>query len=125
MNHRPSRQQGMTLISFLILFAMVGFFILLGLKLSPIYLEHYKITTTLNNLKNEPEIGEKSAKEIAYILQKRWDVNGIDRINTRDSLTAEMDDGDMVIQVEYEVAEPIIGNVSALVKFKDSIKIGR
>ena len=124
MNHCSSRQTGMTLISFLLLCVMVGSFILVGLKLAPIYLEHFKVTTTLENLKEEPGLSEKSPKEIAGMLQKRWDINGIDRLTAKDNLTIGRSGGELVVQVEYEVEEPIVGNVSALVRFNDSITVG-
>jgi hypothetical protein len=125
MHHRASRQRGMTLISFLLLFAMIGSFILVGLKLTPIYLEHFKIKTTLENLKSEPELAEKSPKEIIATLQKRWDINSINRITAADSVTIEASGGSLTVQAEYEVEEPIVANVSALVRFKDSVTLGK
>ncbi len=125
MNHRASRQQGMTLISFLILCIMVGFYILLGLKLAPVYLEHFKVTTILNNLKNEPELADKSPHEIMVMLQKRWDMNSIDRITPEKSVTIEKSIGKLTIDLDYEIDQPILGNVSTLVKFKESFAIGK
>jgi hypothetical protein len=124
MIHHASRQQGMTLISFLILFVMIGFYIMLGLKLTPIYLEHFKVLNTLENLRKEPGLSERTPKEIAGMLQKRWDINGINRITAKENLTIESNGGALNLQVNYEVDEPIIGNVSALVKFSDSITVG-
>lgn len=123
MHHRASRQAGITLISFLILFTMVGCFILVGLKLTPIYLEHFKVLTTLENLKQEPNVAERSPKDIAAMLQKRWDINGITRITAKDNVAVERSDGDLIVQVDYEVEEPIAWNISALVKFNDSINL--
>lgn len=124
MNHRASRQQGMTLISFMVLFIMVGFYILLGLKMLPIYIEHYKVKTTLNNLKTEPGLVEKSPREIMSLLQKRWDINSIDRIKVDNSLSVEKSGESIIIDLDYEVEQPIISNVSALVKFKETYTMG-
>ena len=124
MNHRLSRQRGMTLISFLILCIMVGFYILLGLKLMPVYLEHYKVSSILKNMKGEPEMSEKSPREIMILLQKRWDINSIDRITPEKSVTIEKSGEKISISLDYEVEQPIVGNVSALVKFKEFYTIG-
>jgi hypothetical protein len=124
MKYRLHSQQGMTFISFVILMLMIGTFVLVGLKLTPIYLEHFKVVKTLENLENEAGLSERSPKEIAGILQKRWDINGIDRITAKDNVTVERADGGMVVHVEYEVEEPIIANISALVKFDDSVTVG-
>lgn len=120
MNRSPSRQNGMTLISFLMMFVLIGFFMLLILKLAPIYLENFKVTTTLNALKKEPGLSDRSPKEIIAMVQKRWDINSIDRISAADSLTIDKSGGFVRIQVDYEVEEPILANISVLVKFKDT-----
>ena len=75
MNSIRYRQSGMTLISFLVVFIVAGFFVLLILKMVPVYLENLKIVSSLDGLKNESGIAEKSPKEIKQLLQKRWDVN--------------------------------------------------
>ncbi len=125
MQYRPFRQQGMTAISFLVLFTLVGFFCLILLKLTPIYLEHYKIQSTLNTLKSEPALVSKTPREIIDMLQKRWDINSIDRIKADKSVFIERRPGGILkIEVAYEVEEPILGNLSVLVKFDDAIESG-
>ena len=124
MNRTPSRQKGMTAISFLLMFVLIGFFTLLTLKLAPIYMEHFKILSTLNAIKQESGIAEKTPQEIAKLLQKRWDINYIDRIKADQSVFVERHHGYVTIQVAYEVEEPVMGNVSVLVKYDDSIEVG-
>ena len=63
MNSMKYRQSGMTLISFLVVFIVAGFFVLLILKIVPVYLENLKIVSSLDGLKNESGIVEKSPKE--------------------------------------------------------------
>jgi Tfp pilus assembly protein PilE len=49
---RPlNRQKGMTAIGWLIVLALIGFFVLLTLKMLPSYLEYYKIVSTLDSLR--------------------------------------------------------------------------
>ena len=120
----PSRQSGMTLIGFLLMFVLIGFFALLIVKLAPIYLEYYKIHSILNDLKSESGLFDKTPKEITYLLQKRWDVNSVDRIKADQSLFFERHGGNLKVQVAYEVEEHLLGNVSVLVKFDDSINVG-
>jgi len=125
MRHRhPSRQKGITLIGFMLMFVFFGFYVLLALKLGPIYLENYKVKSTLNSLKKESGITDKAPAEIIALVQKRWDVNDINRITANDSLVVEKHTGSVVIQLDYEVEEPVVGNVSALVKFKETVKLG-
>jgi len=122
-DHHPSRQTGMTLIGFLLTFVLIGFFTVLVLKLAPIYLEHFKVVTSLNSLKKEPDLGAKTKDEILTMLQKRWDINAIDHVSAKDVKIAKQG-GHVKIQVAYEVVEHIMGNVDALVYFDDAIEAG-
>lgn len=124
MEHRPSRQAGITLIGFLILFLVFGFYILLVLKIGPIYLEYYKVKSSMSSIKQEAGIIDKAPREILAMIQKRWDVNDIRRITAENSVTVEKHPGSVKIVLDYEVEEPVIANVSAVVKFKEAFTIG-
>jgi hypothetical protein len=123
-NIQPFRQKGMTLISFLLIFVMGGFFVLLTLKLAPVYLEHMKIKSCLQGLKTESGIADKPPEDIKKLLKIRWDINAVEGINAEDNVVIEKKNGLMTIQVAYEVEKPVLGNLSALMRFDDSITIG-
>jgi hypothetical protein len=123
MDHCPSRQTGMTFIGFLLMFVLIGFFTLLVLKLAPIYLEHYKVLSSLESLKSDPALGDKTKEEILTLLQNRWDINSVDRVSSKDVQVTKQG-GHVKVQVAYEVSEHIMGNVDALVYFDDAIEAG-
>jgi hypothetical protein len=124
MNRTPFRQGGMTLISFLFIFIVAGFVVLLTLKIIPVYLEHVKVKSCLQGLKTEPGLAEKPPQDIKKLLTMRWDMNSVEGITAEDNVIIEKKNGLMTIQVAYEVEKPILGNMSALMKFDDSITIG-
>ncbi len=47
------RQNGMTAIGWLIVLALIGFFVLLTLRMLPSYLEYYKIVSSLDSMEKE------------------------------------------------------------------------
>lgn len=122
MNRLPSRQAGMTLIGFLMMFLLIGFFALLTLKLAPIYLEHFKISTSLESLKKEPDIGAKTKEQILLMLAKRWEINMVNAVTEKD-VVFKREPGKLKVQIAYEVTTPIMGNVEALVYFDDAIEV--
>lgn len=117
-------ERGMTLISFLILAAIAGFLIMLTVKIGPIYLDHYNVVASLQALKSDPDLFDRSKDEIYRSLEKRWDINYVEGI-TKDNVIITKDYQKLVIQVKYDVIRPIMGNVSALVQFDDSIEASR
>jgi len=124
MKSMTNRQNGMTLISFLAVFVVAGFLVLLTLKLVPVYLDHMKVKSSLEGLKTEAGLADKPAQEIRKMLQKRWDINSIQDLSADESVFIEKKNGVVKIQIAYEVEKPVMGNMSALMKFEDSITVG-
>lgn len=120
---RFSRQSGMTMIGFLLMFMLIGFFTLLTIKLVPIYLEHYKIVSSLEALKSDPDLVSKPKEEILKTLEKRWDINMVNRVTVQDVKITKQG-GRLTVQIAYEAVEHIMGNVDVLVTFDDSIEAG-
>jgi Tfp pilus assembly protein PilE len=52
-------QSGMTLISFLITAAVVGFFLFIVMKLFPMYREYFEVKSALKGLANEAGIAHE------------------------------------------------------------------
>ncbi|MDD3447701.1 MAG: DUF4845 domain-containing protein [Gammaproteobacteria bacterium] len=112
-------QRGMTAIGWLIVLGLVAFFALLVLRLTPVYLEHYKVTSALQSLHEEPFITRKDPSEIMKLLMRRLDIDDVDRVK-RDNVKIENQQGKLTIRVTYEVRIPMIANVDAVVSFDDS-----
>ena len=53
-------QGGMTLIGFVIVLAVVGVFIYMGMKVIPMYSEYYAVKQALQGLAGEPGIADQS-----------------------------------------------------------------
>lgn len=117
-----NKQQGLTFISWLLVLAMVGMFILVGIKITPVYLEHFAVRKTLETLKDEPLINRKSLREIRTMLMRRMDMNSIYDL-TKDEVTIKRSGGVTKITVAYEERRNILGNLSLVMTFEDSIEL--
>lgn len=122
MTRYSSRQQGITFMGFVLLMMLIGFFALLGLKLVPVYLDHYKVVSVLKSLENDKDLPSRSRDEILRTFEKRWDIDMIDSV-TKDDVTITKDMRRIKVQIAYDVTKPILGNVDALVHFNDSIEV--
>jgi hypothetical protein len=124
MNLSPKRQQGLTFISLVFFLGLIAFFVLLGLKIGPIYLDHMKVTNALAEIKKTPDIETKSANEIRESLNKRFNMNYVNDV-TQDDITVVKQGNYLKVIIEYEVVKKIAGNLSVLVEFKDVIEAGQ
>lgn len=116
------KQKGMTMIGFLLMFMLIGFFTLLTIKIGPLYLEHFKITSSLESLKKEPDWSEKPKEEIQKMLQRRWDVNSVDTVVASKDAQVTRQNGRVSVRVSYEAVTHIMGNADVLLTFDDSIE---
>ena len=123
MNASPTRQQGLTFISLVFILGFIAFFVLLGLKIGPIYLNHSKVVSALADIKKTPDIEVQSESEIRNSLSKRFDINYVDDV-TQDDITITRHGNYLKVAIEYEVVRKIVGNLSVLVEFNDNIEVG-
>jgi Domain of unknown function (DUF4845) len=116
-------QKGLTLISTVLLLGLIGFFVMLILRIGPIYLEHRKVKAVLEEVKDLRDLDNKSEYEVRETLNKRLDMNYIERLKA-DNIKIAKRGGYMKVEVVYDVVEKIAGNLSVLVEFNDVVEVG-
>ncbi len=117
-------QQGLTFISLVFILGLIAFFVLLGLKIGPIYLNHSKVVSTLSELKRTPDIEYQSEPEIRNSLSKRFNINYVNDV-TQENITITRHENYLKIVIEYEVVKNIAGNLSVLITFNDVIEVNK
>lgn len=124
MNLSPKHQQGLTLISLVFILGLIGFFVLLTLKVVPIYLDHGKVKNALAAIKEMPDLQTKSEYEIRDSLNKRFNINYVYDV-TQDDIKV-LRHGDYVkVDIEYETVVKLVANLSILAEFHDSFEVGQ
>lgn len=118
------RQSGLTAVSIVALLAIAAFFIMLGLRLAPIYLENFKVASHLEKIAKDPASKSMSEDEIIKTLFKRFDLDDVEHVSQED-LTIEPSDNGIMISIDYEVRSPTIGNVDIVVSFSEKAEIPR
>lgn len=111
------KQGGMTLLSFVMVLAVVGFALFIGMKLFPMYQEFYAVKTSMKSLAREP--GSSDPSKALELFFKRMDVNSVDSIK-RDNIKFDRTDSGIRMNVQYEVRRPLFGNLDIVGKFENS-----
>ncbi|MDX1823347.1 MAG: DUF4845 domain-containing protein [Thiohalomonadales bacterium] len=116
------RQRGMTPIGWILVFLLIAFFVLIALKLVPIYLDSFTVGSVISDLKDEPGIATKSPREVESMIAKRLDINMVKGLKADDIYVEKV--GDILnINAEYEVRENLLGNVDLVVHFDKSVQV--
>jgi len=117
-----ARQGGMTGIGWLIVLGLIGFFVLLTLKMVPSYLEYYKIVTTLESIADES--GYSSPAEIRDLLGRRFDINYVHVILPKDVIIKSAGSS-YSVRAKYESKVHLLGNVSVIMAFDKQVMARR
>ncbi|MDJ0928305.1 MAG: DUF4845 domain-containing protein [Gammaproteobacteria bacterium] len=119
-----SRQQGLTAISFAIMAVVVAAIGFAALKLTPIYLEHMKIVSVLNDVKAELDNQNTSIRYIRSAIGKRLSIEMVTTMKPQDFKIRKTELG-YEVRAQYENRTPYIGNLYFLGVFNESVEIER
>ena len=114
------KQTGISFISLLMLIAVFGFFVMVGLKIIPSYVEHYSIKKVLLSLEDEIMIAKKSPAEIRKLIAKRFKINSVYDFDPKNIQFSKKQQG-LEVRIAYEVREKIAGNVDVVISFDDQV----
>lgn len=122
----PHRQRGLTAISMVVVILVVLFFALIAIRLFPVYLDNYKVSTHIKNLVADSNIKTMTDKDILKTLFKRLDLDDVESVKPENVFIERgtQGKGSIVLAVEYEVRRPVFGNVDMVVSFVDEAKGG-
>jgi len=111
-------QRGMTLLSFVIVLAVVGFAAYIGMKLFSMYSEYYSVRQALKGLQAEPGIAKQDPAKIKNLFFRRLNISYSENVKPEHVTLQRRQDGpgwDM--EVNYEVRKELVGNLDVVGKF--------
>ena len=123
MTMTPVRQRGMTTIGVVLVLAMGAFFVLIGLKLYPIYYDSFKVGAALDSLKTDPSLATKPSAEVVDRLMKRLSIDNVDHVEKSD-VSVEKSGKGLNVSVDYEARKNIVGNIDVVVSFSKAVEVG-
>jgi len=117
-------QRGMTAIGWLVVLGLIGFFVLLALRMTPSYLESFTIYSAMESLQEEPGMANNTPQDIRKMLGKRFDINDVKSITAKDVDVENLGNA-FLVSVDYEVRMPVLGNVDVVMTFAKEVEVPR
>ena len=119
------RQQGVTAVGWLLIIALVGFFVMLALRLFPIYSNHYKIKNVVYSLVDEEQEGlyRISKRDLMKIFNRKLNINFAEGFKVDHLVFVIAKSGNREIHVTYEDRRPILGNLDVVAKFDNYVVV--
>ena len=110
-------QQGVTLIGFVLMLALVGVLAYLGMKVFPIYQQFFSVRSAMKGVASEPGVGEMDPAKIQDLFFRRLYVNYADEDLKPENVKVERNDNGYNLTVDYEVRRPLIDDLDIVGKF--------
>ncbi|OOG56276.1 DUF4845 domain-containing protein [Rhodanobacter sp. C03] len=119
-----SKQSGVTLIGFLIIMAVVGFFAYIGMKLLPSYSEYMGVVKAMNQIASEGTDG-KTLDAIRRELFFKMNFQYVDdaTIKPADITIQRNSGGANLLNVNYDKQIPFMYNIDFLLHFDKSVPL--
>jgi hypothetical protein len=109
-------QRGASFVFWVLIAALFGFLLMMGVKLFPVYYRGLSVKTFVEEIAVELNGKNPSKKQVWQKIEKRLNVNGIRNIKRQD-MVFERDKRKTHIGLDYEERIPLAGNIDAVVMF--------
>ena len=117
------KQSGITLIGFIIVMIVLGFFAYMGMVLGPAYSEYYGVVKAMNFVAGEATPNTSDFEPLRKGLDRQFNVGYVESITGKDAKLVRDKTGNL-LTIDYEVRKPFVYNIDFVVKFAHTVPLG-
>ena len=111
------KQRGLSLIGLLITSGVLVFFVLVGFKLMPSYLEYFTVRRVVTDIANSPEVRGGSLRDVQAAFARRASIDNITSVTGNELEVSKTGEG-FEIAVSWSARVPLFGNLNACIDFE-------
>lgn len=129
MKNMIKKQEGVTFIGWCIILAIIAFFVLITLRLFPLYNEKMQVVSAMKSVASRPGISEQSEHDILDQFVRTVQVGGSDRFNMkniREYASVEKPQvagGNRILNIQYETTNKFIDDIQFLMVFDETVEL--
>lgn len=117
------RQEGLTMISWVIILALVAFVFWFGFTLFPIYYQYYAINNVVKKTAQGITAGE-TPQQILNSMDMKFTINGVQDPNLTPEKVVQITTGtngtSLILTLDYDARSSFLGNIFLLVHFHNT-----
>ena len=115
-------QQGVSAPSRLVIIIILGFILMVFLKISPMYYENFQLRAALEATAQDRSVDFHSSPKVWKALQRNLVVQGVTSV-TRDHVSIVSQDSITTITVDYQMQRSFLGNLTIGTQFSETVSI--
>ena len=122
------RQRGMTAIGIMLILAMLGCFLLFGLRVFPLYNEYLTVKSAMESVINQPPAKRKTTKDIRKIFLRNTELNNVERFTDQSvkelvTVKKSKDGKKKYINVKYTASNKLFQNIHVMIDVDETLEI--
>jgi Tfp pilus assembly major pilin PilA len=119
------KQQGMTLIGWVIVLAIIAFFATVVMRLLPMYQEYYSVLGIMEGMEVELKNNKLTKRQVMTLLEKRFDTGYVFSVKKNNIEISRGKNNVHVskIVIDYEVRKPFMAQIDLIGHFKSEIDV--
>lgn len=119
------KQQGMTLISWVIVLGVIAFFATVAMRLIPMYQEYFSVVQIMDSMEVELKDNKLTKQQVNLLFAKRFNTGYVTSVKPENIIYARGSNETHVtkVTIDYEVREPFIAQISLVGHFHKEIDV--
>ena len=115
------KQQGFSLIRFIIVLGLMLFVVLLGMRITPLYLEYYSVVKILDGVAEKQGSAKLPYDDLRMKVLDGLYLNYTNNVKASDIQIYRRNG--VFLRIAYEVRTPLIGNLDLVAHFDKSVRL--
>ena len=116
-------QQGLSILGWLVVLAVVAFFASTAFKMLPHYLDYMSMEKIITSVETDKASDVRTVGEFYNHVSKGMQVNNIRDLNMRDAMQVKVENNEFLVHLKYEKREPLIENLDLVVNFDKEFRV--
>jgi len=116
-------QKGLSILSWLVVLAVVAFFASTAFKVLPHYLDYMSMEKIITSVETDKALDIRTVGDFYSHVSKGMQVNSIRDLKLDDALTVTMENNEFLAHLKYEKREPLIENLDLVVHFDKEFRV--
>jgi len=115
-------QKGITLMSFVVVLVVVGFFALMTMKLFPMYSEYNSLKSVMNQFAEAPNSASMTSAQAFLDLERRFNIAYVSSVKKEHVKVIRAGKASQ-LNIAYEVRVPLLANLDVVGKFDNTVDL--
>lgn len=116
-------QKGMSILSWLMVLAVVAFLASAAFKVLPHYFDYMSLEKMITSVETDKAADVRSVGDFYSHLRKGMQVNSIRDLNMQDAIKIKVENNEFRVHLKYEKREPLIENIDLVVRFDKEFRV--